>query len=329
MTTTTMTTTTTQSSLANAHDFAKRRPLRFPFYVAKKFRVLPIFALVTSIILIAAISFRRNDVTETASSARQVRSSFAVEEWYRDILQNESSTCMHTYPFFHYFLPHKKCNKPKRIGNCNDGAKWICLDLFVARTTARAKHANEKCVVYSFGSSKDSCFESAMAESFDCEIHIFDPTSPELKDDRWTYHSYGLGGKDVSITQYWDWRTQSPANCVACTMKNLNDIMKELGHTYLDVLKVDVDGAEWRSFEYIYDLMKTLPADQLQVELTGLDVTPKADSLAGGLAGAHKWWVNILQDNFHIFHLETNPGTCTYRGKERGTSTEYALWRGF
>lgn len=286
----------------------------------------------------------------TARSVVQGQPTFGTEGWYHELLNKRFKICNHTSPFFHYFLPHRQCENKKRFGKCNDGAKWICLDKFEGRNTRRAAAEGKKCVIYSFGSSDDSCFETAMADNFDCGtlikntcsclvmdaktmsfcigIHIFDPTSLELKDPRWTYHSYGLGGADPTVTSYWNWRTQRPANCTDCPMKNLKDIMKELGHSWVDILKVDIDGAEWRSFEYIYNEMKTLPADQFQVELTGLDITNLPDSLAGGFDGVFSFWSHVLNDGFKIFEMEPNYGTCDYRSKERAVSIEYAMWRG-
>jgi len=80
-------------------------------------------------------------------------------------------------------------------------------------------------------------------------------------------------------------------------MKNLKDIMEELGHSWIDILKVDIDGAEWRSFDYIYQQMHTVPSSQIQVELTGLDITDQPDSLAGGTLGVYKLWYIYKQTN--------------------------------
>jgi hypothetical protein len=170
--------------------------------------------------------------------------------------------------------------------------------------------------------------ETAIARQTKCEIHIFDPTSGELMDDRWEYHSYGLTGKNASFTSYWDWRTQSQANCTGCQMKNLREIMLDLGHDWIDLLKVDIDGAEWRSFDFIYEEMGSLPASQIQIELTGLDITDLSDSLAGGTFSVFKLWSRLFNDGFRIFHLEPNLGTCVKRNKDRSASFEYALWRG-
>jgi Methyltransferase domain len=249
------------------------------------------------------------------------------EDWYKEMLSTVSGYCKHLSHFFHHFLPHTQCQNPVRVGKCQDGSKFICMDHFDERNTKRAIQAGGKCIVYSFGSSDDSCFESDMADRTDCEIHIFDPTSSELKHPRWTYHSYGLTGEDPDDTKFWNWRTQKQAKCDGCPMKNLEEIMKELNHNWIDVLKVDIDGAEWRSFEYIYNEMKSLPASQLQFELTGLDITDQSDSLAGGTAGVYNLWENIINDGFQIFNIEANKGTCTNRRQDRSASFEYALMK--
>jgi hypothetical protein len=250
------------------------------------------------------------------------------EEWYTAMLTEISRRCKHISHFFHHFLPHKQCNQPLRVGKCKDGSKWICMDEFVGRTTFLAEKTHRRCIVYSFGSSDNSCFEKGMVDLADCEIHIFDPTSKELLHDRWVYHPYGLTGSDPNMTDYWDWRTQSLSRCEGCTMKNLKDIMTELGHDWIDILKIDIDGAEWRSLDFVYQKMKSAPASQLLLELTGLDITDQSDSLSGGTLGVYRLWKNLIQDGFRLFHLEPNVGTCKYRGNDRSASFEYAFWRG-
>ena len=277
---------------------------------------------------VASPKLMKQSSVEQQAGEEGMKLTGGIQEWYRTLINERLAKCPHASTFFLYFLPHQQCRNPRRMGNCDDGAKWICLDDFAGRTTKRALANNQKCIVYSFGSSDDSCFETAMAKQFDCEIHIFDPTSSTLTDSRWSYHSYGLGGANSNVTKYWNWRTQKPDDCQGCPMKNLPQIMKELGHSWIDILKVDIDGAEWRSFDYIYQTWNKLPANQLQVELTGLDISPTSDSLAGGFDGVYQFWNNILQDGFQMFQFEPNYGTCQYRPKERSVSLEYALWRG-
>ena len=282
-------------------------------------------------LLSAAIS-RKNEVIPATAATTTMQ---PAESWYTDMVQEANANCPHTFTFFHYFLPHAQCRNPQRVGKCMDGSKWICMDYMDLehKTSKRALALGEKCVVYSFGSSNNACFETALVNDVlpNCEIHIFDPTSEEIPHEHWTYHSYGLTGHNASDTRYWDWRTQRAGECRNCPMQNLQQIMKSLGHSHIDILKIDIDGAEWRSLEFVYDVMKTLPADQVQIELTGLDITPNINqSLAkGGLAGVYELWHNLLfRDQFKLFHLEYNVGTCRSRSKEQGVSVEYALWRG-
>ena len=62
--------------------------------------------------------------------------------------------------------------------------------------------------------------------------------------------------------------------------RTLAGLMRELGHAHVDVLKVDVDGAEWRSFDAVFRDWPhgALPFGQLQFEATGLARTPGAAS---------------------------------------------------
>lgn len=107
--------------------------------------------------------------TSTITTATAAKSSYSgIQDWYRDLINKQLQKCSHTSTLMHYFLPHSQCSNPVRYGKCHDGAKWVCLDQFQGRTSKRAKRKEEKCVIYSFGSSNDSCFETAMAENYDC-----------------------------------------------------------------------------------------------------------------------------------------------------------------
>jgi hypothetical protein len=289
---------------------------------------LAMLSLLVSKSILTGNAVGKNESTSLSSSTSSRPSTvWKQEQWYTDMLAKISNTCKHASHFFHHFLPHKRCLDMVRVGRCGDGYKLVCMDDFIGRNTKRAQQSSSTCIVYSFGSSDDSCFEADMANRTDCEIHIFDPTSSYLRDQRWTYHPYGLTGENPNITKYWNWRTQKQSSCDNCPMKNLKDIMEELGHSWIDILKVDIDGAEWRSFDYIYQQMHTVPSSQIQVELTGLDITDQPDSLAGGTLGVYKLWSNLINDGFRIFHVEANVGTCEYRERDRSASFEYALWR--
>jgi FkbM family methyltransferase len=48
-------------------------------------------------------------------------------------------------------------------------------------------------------------------------------------------------------------------------LKTLATIMRELGHTWVDILKIDVEGAEWDAFQGQLAMPGPLPFTQMQV----------------------------------------------------------------
>ena len=62
----------------------------------------------------------------------------------------------------------KACESIARIGNINDGGKFICLDHMNF-----TKSSSPSCTVYSFGVNFDFSFDKAMAR-LGCKIHSFD-----------------------------------------------------------------------------------------------------------------------------------------------------------
>jgi hypothetical protein len=89
-------------------------------------------------------------------------------------------------------------------------------------------------IVYSFGSGKLQMFELAfLRERPDAHIFIFEALAEEMipkadQDPRIHYYQQKLGYKK---------------GCVGC--KSVLEIMRMLKHTYIDVLKMDVEGYEW------------------------------------------------------------------------------------
>ena len=127
-----------------------------------------------------------------------------------------------------------------------EGGKWLCgvRDIIEARP----------CIVYSFGSNQNDLFEAHLRRTKShCEIHVFDPTSPPL--EAYNYHSLGLCAKGSSFT----------VGTRRHPCKSLEAIMLELGHAHIDVLKIDVEGAEWQVLQL--SNWNALQVGQLLVEL--------------------------------------------------------------
>ena len=107
-----------------------------------------------------------------------------------------------------------------------DGHKFACgID-----------HIINQPIVYSFGSNRQIDFETGFLNSRpDAIIHVFELDEThmlkpeEFNDSRITFHHLGLGPNSDN--------PQFP-------LKMLKDIMIMLNHTYVDVLKVDIEGGE-------------------------------------------------------------------------------------
>lgn len=180
-----------------------------------------------------------------------------------------------------WFSPDYNCPTMERIGRVGDGGKWICgVEVLKER----------KCVVYSYGVNKDLSFELELIGRTGCEVHGFDPTvggvPPDCKDNpHITFHKQALGP------------VSGPSN-VFMMVETLLDTMKRQGHTFLDVLKVDIEGSEWDTFRSLLP-QKALPFGQLLIELHFRDVIE-----------VFEFFENMDTHGFRIFMRETNHNPC-------------------
>lgn len=180
-----------------------------------------------------------------------------------------------------WFSPDYNCPTMERIGRVGDGGKWICgVDVLRAR----------KCLAYSYGVNRDLSFELEMVGRTGCEVHAFDPTvggvPPDCKGNpHITFHKQALGPK-------------SGPTDVFMMVESLLDTMRRHNHTFIDVLKVDIEGSEWDTFRAMLP-EKALPFGQLLIELHFRDV-----------AEVFAFFENMDTHGFRIFMRETNHNPC-------------------
>lgn len=129
----------------------------------------------------------------------------------------------------------------------------------------------ENAVVYSFGIGEDLSFSEAVIEGGGT-VYAFDPTPKAIEyvehhqlfsHPNFHFFSYGLSDEDKKELFYLpvrdDWVSASvishqcvnKANAIEVEMKTLRTIMSELGHTHVDVLKMDIEGSEFKVVENI------------------------------------------------------------------------------
>lgn len=196
-----------------------------------------------------------------------------------------------------YFGPSYNCISRERVGKIGDGGKWLCG----VRTVLARRFP---CIVYSIGSKGEISFEQGMQEKLPhCEIHIFDPTLTSeqekiIKDSLLNIHFYdlGLGAVDGEFRiknrkALWTQRTKN-----VYPVQTLGTIMSNLGHSWIDVLKVDIEGGEWAIFEKLFEEFQIIPATQIQIELHFL----------GDAKVALNFFKSMKEKGFRVFSVEPN-----------------------
>lgn len=183
------------------------------------------------------------------------------EEWIirRDIARKRIHNAYPEYPAMHAnnpatwyqenWDPAFSCAMEDKIGNVGDGHKWIC-------DVDRLKSQKE-CIVYSVGSNGDFSFEVALQKRLpSCVIHIFDLddfTSSMPRGLKAHFHHWGFKPSYYTNTTEWDtgFSTQpwsDPAR-PHLKFKTLDETMDTLGHSRVDIFKIDCEGCEWQSFK--------------------------------------------------------------------------------
>ncbi len=136
-------------------------------------------------------------------------------------------------------------------------------------------------VVYSLGIGEDVTFDLAMIAEYGVEICAFDPTPKAIEwvekrdlPKEFRFYPWGVAAFDGEAAflppenpDHASYRIESRESEITLLLpvRRLGTIMAELGHVKLDLLKMDIEGAE---FEVVNDLLNCrLTVDQLVVEV--------------------------------------------------------------
>ena len=170
-----------------------------------------------------------------------------------------------------------------RLGNVGDGGKWVC------DVDGLLQHPG--CVVYSLGSNGDVTFEADLLNHTHCDVHTFDPTTTMTPAKQAAvravvgqdnFHACAVGVADEDVPG--KMRT-----------KALATVMRELGHQWIDVLKMDIEVAEWTVLPAWLQGGADLPASQ---------VCQSVAQTQGGLRGLLVMVVGRLMNGGHSAFLE-------------------------
>nr|XP_006123261.1 methyltransferase-like protein 24 isoform X2 [Pelodiscus sinensis]XP_006123262.1 methyltransferase-like protein 24 isoform X2 [Pelodiscus sinensis] len=190
-------------------------------------------------------SSRRSSSEQPPGSSRR-----KIIRWHVDLQPWASPTPSLNYEalrFLKYITTPQISCEHMNINGLTDNSEsikkpWsICLD---DRFNLVHRMKSKQCRLYSLGlGSDDNQFEMSMANS-GCEVHRFDPSikSAHIQEGQhlW-YHRLSI-----------DWRDPNPAiaaHKLRSRTKKLGTILNEFGHQKIDVLKADMESAEWKILE--------------------------------------------------------------------------------
>ncbi|KAL3161845.1 hypothetical protein ABBQ38_008935 [Trebouxia sp. C0009 RCD-2024] len=185
------------------------------------------------------------------------------------------------------FGPFYNCPSKERVGTppmAWDGGKWVC--------GVQALRHKPKCTVYSFGSNGEVTFEQQLLSltHSNCEVHVFDYSLDKVRADKVravkgaTLHEYGIGKENILMKtpmKYGDHGVDQ------YELKSLPTIMTELGHSWIDLFKMDVEGGEYAVLPALVTHYKALkqnvPITQAQIEYHHFPAGPPMDQLVDTL----------------------------------------------
>jgi len=178
---------------------------------------------------------------------------------------------LRAYPAWRFAPP--QVTAPRSLSRFGSEDAGYCLD--ESRVPANA-------VVYSLGIGEDISFDLALMARCGVHIEAFDPTprvygwlARQSLPSHFRFHPIGIAAHDGEEEFYLpprpDWISHSvvPARqyasaSVRLPVTRLSTAMRRLGHRHIDVLKMDIEGAEYTVIEEI--VRERIPVVQLLVE---------------------------------------------------------------
>ncbi|XP_010733013.3 methyltransferase-like protein 24 [Larimichthys crocea] len=179
------------------------------------------------------------------------------------------------------------------------GAWAACLDpKYSLSHRIQSKH----CRVYSFGLGVDDRSLERSLTKAGCEVHCFDPSlkQPHLQQAEMWLHRLSV-----------DWRDPNPAIVAQrqyANTKKLATILNDFGHRQVDVLKADMESAEWKILE---NLVLEGVLDSVGQLLLEIHLHWAGFEVGGDDPSVVRYWFSLLKEleraNFRLFHVHSDP----------------------
>ncbi|MGB1612613.1 MAG: FkbM family methyltransferase [Arenicellales bacterium] len=127
--------------------------------------------------------------------------------------------------------------------------------------TVAPQFLSSQSIVYSVGVGNNIAWDIEMIRRHQVELHAFDPTPRSVAwiarqplPPRFIFHAIGLSDRDGAMVfsapkregkfNYRPAAFAARADTISCEVKTLHTLRETLGHARIDVLKMDIEGAE-------------------------------------------------------------------------------------
>ena len=197
----------------------------------------------------------------------------------------------------------KKLKNKSTLGN--KGAQWaICTELI-----------NKDSIIYSFGVGTDVSFDLEMINKFGVNIHAFDPTPKSIEwikqqvlPEKFNFHPIGIAAFDGEVeftlpdnpnfvSGSIDNLLGTQGEKIKVPVKDLISIMKSLSHNHMDILKMDIEGAE-------YDVIDDMIASNLDIKQILVEFHHRFPNI--GVKKTKDTIKKLNNFGYRIFHISNN-----------------------
>lgn len=143
---------------------------------------------------------------------------------------------------------------------------------------------NQDSIIYSLGIGEDISFDSAVIKKHNCFVFGFDPTPKSINwvklnqvlPSKFLFYEYGIADRSGMVDFFLPKNIEHVSGSfvkqhnvtdkqkISVEMKCWNDIVKNFGHKQIDLLKMDIEGAEYNVLDSI--LESSVPIKQILIE---------------------------------------------------------------
>jgi FkbM family methyltransferase len=187
----------------------------------------------------------------------------------------------------------------------NKGAEWTVCSDFISPNS----------LIYSFGVGTDISFDIEMIRKFDLCVHAFDPTPKSINwinektlSPKFNFHPYGVasfsGKIEFTLPNNSNFVSgsindilNSDGEKIKIPVKDISKIMQDLSHKHIDILKMDIEGAEYDVIDFIIE--NNISIKQILVEFHHR--FPKI-----GINKSKEAIKKLKKSGYKIFHISNN-----------------------